>query len=255
MSEHELPAGVRVALWGTGVLQGRVPVDELPRRALPDVDEVSGLVEGMRLWASLGERAVLVALPRPGDVAGMPRGPVELVDAATRAQECVFVPQLGGALVPTLETFGPEGDQGWSARWTAYPAEPVPTHRIEALDLGQIELGLRTALAGSTEELLRAGAPPFGPHADRGAARARAVRDGAGSWGLPDGLPPRALRAIDLAGTVLRLADAGLDAVTGSLDAATTAVRAEVLRRLQSRATTALADATNAAALHLAYRS
>src|SRR5690606_18453431 len=168
---------------------------------------------------SLGERAVLVALPRPGDVAGMPRGPVELLDAATRSQECVFVPAVGGALVPTIEPFGPEGDRGWMARWTAYPAEPVPTHRIEALDLGQTELGLRTDLTALTEQLARTGAPPFGPDAERGVARARAVRDGAGSWGLPGGLPPRALRVVDLAGTVLRLADAGLDSVTGSLDA------------------------------------
>lgn len=255
MSEHELPASVRVALWGTAVLAGRLPAAELVRRALPDLDECVGLVEGVQLWASLGERVVLVALPRPGDLSGMPQGPAGLVDAATRTQECVFVPGVGGALVPSLEPFGPEGDQGWMARWTAYPAEPVPTHRIEALDLGQTELGLRTELTELTERLLRAGAPPFGPAAERGAARARAVRDGAGSWGLPDGLPPRALRVVDLAGTVLRLADAGLDTVTASLDAATTAARDEVLRRLQTRATSALADATNAAALHLAFRS
>lgn len=255
MSEHELPASVRVALWGTAVLGGRVPADQLPRRALPDLDECTGLVEAVELWASLGERAVLVALPRPGDVSGLPRGPVELVDAATRAQECVFVPAVGGGLVPTVEPFGPEGDRGWIARWTAYPAEPVPTHRIEALDLGQTELGLRTELTDLTEQLLRTGAPPFGAAAERGAARARAVQDGAGGWGLPEGLPPRALRVVDLAGTVLQLADAGLDAVTGSLDTATTVARADLLRRLQARATTALADATNAAALHLAFRS
>lgn len=255
MSEHELPAGVRVSLWGTVVLGGRLPAAELPRHALPDLDECAGLVEMVELWAALGERVLLVALPRPGDVSGMPRGTVELVDAATRAQECVFVPGVGGALVPTLEPFGPEGDRGWIARWTAYPAEPVPTHRIEALDLGQTELVLRTQLDELTERLLRAGAPPFGPAAQRGAARARAVRDGGGRWGLPDGLPARALRVLDLAGTVLRLADAGLDSVNGSLDAATTASRSDLLRRLQARAASALADATNAAALHLAFRS
>ena len=31
----------------------------------------------------------------------------------------------------------------WLSRWTAYDAEPVATHRLEALNLGQTELALR----------------------------------------------------------------------------------------------------------------
>lgn len=76
-----------------------------------------------------------------------------------------------------------------------------------------------------------------------------------GAWGLPDGLPPRAVRTIDLAGTVLTMADAGLGAVTGSVDASSVARRSEILHRIRSRAAAALADAANAAALHLAFRS
>ena len=85
MPHHELPASVRVALWSTTVLTGRLPAGELPRRALPDLDECVGLVETVRTWADLGEHAVLVALPRPGDLTGMPSGPAELPAAATRA--------------------------------------------------------------------------------------------------------------------------------------------------------------------------
>ncbi len=254
MPDHELPASVRVALWATEALHGRLPVDQLPRRALPDVDECAGLVEQVRLWAGLGERAVLVALPRPGDLSGMPQGPVDLVAAATRSEECVFVPALGGALVPELTTFGPEGDRGWMATWTAYPSEPVATHRVEALDLGQTELALRRELADLTEALVRAGSPAFGPVAERGAARARAAR-AAADWGLPDGLPPRATRVVDLAGTVLVLADAGLDTVPHSLDSSSAVGRGEVLRRLRSHAARALAEATNVAVLERAYRS
>jgi hypothetical protein len=62
------------------------------------------------------------------------------------------------------------------------------------------------------------------------------------------------VRVIDLAGTVLTLTDAGLDTVTSSLDASTVSRRADLLRRLQARAAHALADATNAASMHLAYR-
>lgn len=254
MSDHELPASVRVSLWSTLALTGRIGVTEIPRLALPDVDESVGLVEAVRLWGSLGEQVVLAALPRPGDHTGMPNGSPELVDAATHAQECVYVPAVGGALVPELSTFGPQGDQGWMATWTSYPADPVPTHRIEALDLGQIELLLRSELSELTEQLLAAGPVPFGSLAERGAARARSARDGARSWGLPDGLPQRAVRVIDLAGTVLTMADAGLDAVPASLDSATARARGPLLSRLQRHATRALADATNVAALHLAFR-
>lgn len=255
MVDHELPASVRVALWATQVLTGDLPAPDLPRRALPDVDECVGLVEQVGTWRDLGERAVLVALPRPGDLHGMPQASPELVDAATAAEECVLVPGVGGALVPSLSVYGPAGDQGWLATWTAYPAAPVATHRVEALDLGQTELALRRELAELTEALAGAGAPPFGAAADRGAARARAVTGRAGRWGLPEGMPPRSARVIDLAGTVLRVADSGLETVTASLDSATTVRRGELLRRLQQQAARALADATNVAVLHLAYRA
>lgn len=255
MADHELPASVRAALWGTEVLRGRLPADELDRRALPDVDVVSGLAGQVGLWRDLGERALLVALPRPGDLGGMPQGSPDLLAAATAAQECLFVPGVGGALVPELETFGPPGDQGWRATWTAYPAAPLATHRVEALDLGQTELALRQELAALTQELVQAGAPPFGAAAERGAARARDAGRGTAAWGLPGGMPPRAVRVVDLAGTVLTMADAGLESAAHSADASSVVRRDEVLRRLRSLASRALADATNAAALHLAYRT
>ncbi|WP_134773445.1 hypothetical protein [Ornithinimicrobium flavum] len=255
MSGHVLPASVRVALWGTAALAGRVPVAKVPERALPDLDACTGLREQLGLWRDLGERVVLVALPRAGDVTGLPRGGPDLLAAATRAQECVLVPGLGGALVPHLEQFGPPGDRGWSVRWEAFPADPLPTHRVEALDLGQVELGLRAGLAEQTAVLTAVGGVPFGGGAETSSARARAaVRTGTlgGSWGLPDGVPPRAARVVDLAGTVLELADAGLDDGAQSLDAGTTTTRTRALRDLQAAATRALADATNAAALALA---
>ena len=175
MSEHTLPASVRVALWGTAALAGQLPVEEVPHRALPDIDECTGLVEPLSLWRDLGERAVLVALPRPGDVVGVPRGTPDLLGAATAAEECVLVPGVGGALVPNVEQFGPEGDQGWIVRWEKFAADPVPTHQVEALDLGQVELGLRTHLADQTQALTSVGGVPFVDAAAAHASRARAA--------------------------------------------------------------------------------
>ena len=71
----ELPASVRVAAWVTHAWAGGVTLTEAVERALPDVDHTEGLVEQLRLWRDLGEAAVLVALPSPGDLAGL--GPLQ----------------------------------------------------------------------------------------------------------------------------------------------------------------------------------
>lgn len=251
MSEHVLPASVRVALWATESFTVGHSLLKLPPRALPGIDLVQGLIAPLTAWRDLGEPAVLVALPRPGVLGGLPSGSADMVAAATAAQECVLAPGLGAVLVPTLETYGPEGDQGWAARWASYDAQPVPVHRVEALDLGQTELSLRQELALLTEELARVGAPPLAAEEGVRGLRRR-LASGHGPWGLPDGLPPRVLRVIDLAGTVLALADAGLEPGQDSVDATSTGRRGVLLARLRDLATSALADAANVGALHLA---
>lgn len=251
MPDRELPASVRVALWATAALSGQVEVATVGPRALPDLDDCTGLDETLSLWQSLGERAVLVALPRPGDLTSLPPSGPDLQAAAAAAQECVYIPGLGGALVPTLEQYGPESDRGWAVRWQAYAAEPVATHRVEALDLGQVELGLRTELAHLTDALLAAGGAPFGPEVGAVLSRTRGVGEDR-RWGLPEGMPGRAARVVSLAGTVLTLADAGLDPALDSLDLATTRTRSQTLLQLQRTASMALVDAANTAVLHLA---
>lgn len=250
MSEHALPASVRVALWATESFADGSSLLNLPPKALPGVDLVQGLIAPLTAWRDLGEPAVLVALPRPGALGALPSGTAELFAAATAAQECVLAPGLGSVLVPRLEPYGPEGDQGWSARWGSFDARPVPVHRVEALDLGQTELLLRRELAVLTEELTRVGAPPLAAEEGIRGLRRR-MSSGHGPWGLPGGLPPRVLRVIDLAGTVLALADAGLGPGQESIDVSSTGRRTVLLTRLRDLATAALEDATNVGALHL----
>src|ERR1035437_4055841 len=107
-----LPVCVRLALWATAAYAGQLTVGQAVDRTHPDVDHVSGDLDRLSLWRDLGERAVLVALPRPGNLSGMPRGSAELIAAATDAGECVYVPGIGAALVPTIENFGLPDDQG-----------------------------------------------------------------------------------------------------------------------------------------------
>jgi hypothetical protein len=243
---------VRLALWTTRAWAGGASVPEAVARAMPDVDHVGGDLDRLTLWQELGEQALLVSLPAPGDLHGMPRADRTAQGAAASAGECVFVPRLGGVLVPTVSTFGSGrdggADVGTRVDWAAYDSEPVPRHRVEALDSSQLERHLREELLVATADLEATGGQPF----DREAAREMADTALGGHWGLPPGLPGRAAHVIVLAGTVGRVVDVALSTPDGGLSAAHSAARESHLRRLQRVADHALADATNAACAVLA---
>ncbi|MDE9364471.1 hypothetical protein PZ938_02555 [Luteipulveratus sp. YIM 133132] len=243
-----LPASVRLSLWVTAAYAGHLDLDDALGHALPDVDHVTGATDRLRLWQDLGERVLCVALPRPGQLATLPRGNPELIGAATDAGECVFVPAIGGALVPVIEEFGPEGDTGTQVTWSAYDADPVPAHLLEAMDESEIERTLREHLVDATQELDALDAKPWAGSPLRAMADERtAMRE----WGLPPGLPGRALRIIQLAGTVAAACDFALEH-SQVHDATTDARRHRLLLDLLGGAETALAHATTAAAQSLA---
>lgn len=248
----ELPASVRLSLWTTHAWATGSPVADAIARALPDIDHVAGDLDRLSLWRELGEQALLVALPAPGDLVGMPAASAEGQGAAAIGGECVFVPALGGLLVPTVSTFGSGTtgglDLGTRVDWTAYDAHPVPRHRIEALEPSQLERHLREEIRTATEEIDAVGGQPFG------AAAARELADAAmgGRWGLPPGLPGRAARVISLAGTISTVVAVALEAGDGALTATEAGVRHRLLQRLQRASDRALADATNAACAVLA---
>lgn len=244
-----LPVSVRLALWATAGYAGRLPVDDIVGRAHPDLDHVCGDLDRISLWRDLGERVVLVALPRPGKLSGMPRGSPELIDAATEAGECVYVPGVGGALVPTIETFGPADDHGTQVRWTAYDADPVPTHVLEALSLGEIELRFRQDLQEATARIDALDTKPWN-------ARLRSLADDlpAAAWGLPGDLPRRAVRMIEMAANVGVATELGLTVQAESqvLTSQLTEQRRRLLTDLDAIADTAMAAAATVAALSLA---
>jgi len=228
-----------------------MPLEGAVRTALPDVDHVAGDLDRLSLWHDLGERALLVALPAPGDLAGVPRAAAEAQAAAAEEGECVFVPGLGGMLVPRVSTFGSATgglDVGTRVDWTAYDADPVPQHRVEALEASQLERHLLSHLRDATETLDELGGRPFAAEA----AREVADQSLGGRWGLPPGLPGRAARVITLAGTVSRVVDVALEVGDGALTAHGSTRRQVVLARLRRESERALADATNAACAVLA---
>src|SRR6478735_11103886 len=185
----ELPASVRLALWVTAAWRGELPTKEALTRSFPDLDHVAGDLARLDVWRDLGEGALFVALPRAGDTSGMPRASGAATAHAAEAGECVYVAGIGGLLVPTLTSFGPEGDVGHRIDWTAYEAEPVPRHRLEMLDLRDVERTLLTRLAEHTTRLAEIGGQPWGQE-----ARAAAQTDlDTKLWGVPRSTPGRAL--------------------------------------------------------------
>ena len=246
-----LPASVRLALWATASFSGRSRLEDVLARALPDVDHVDGdVLARLQLWRDLGERAVLVALPRAGDLRGMPRGSAEFAAAAATAGECVYVPGMGGALVPRLEVYGPEVDQGTRVTWSAYDTDPVPAHTLEALSLSEIERELRSELIELTEALDGLDAKPWAGSSDLRASADE--RLGGRGWGLPEGLPQRATSVMTLAAQVGTITDVGLAHVGHAVSAHGTERRRALLSDLQGAADRALAAAATVASLSLA---
>lgn len=251
----ELPASVRLALWVTAAWKGDSPsltVEQAVERAHPDIDHVAGDLDRLALWHELGEQALFVALPRSGDLTSLPGMSSHVRDLAVESGEAVYAAGLGSVLIPRTSTFGSATDSGWRIDWSAHDADPVPTHRIEQLDIGTIERDLKAGLADLTTRLEEVGAPSWASTAST--ASMAAAMDSAAEWAVPD-LPPRVRRTIGLAadiGTVVNAAHAGDHVTSGAVTAASATGREWLLRDVAALADRALAQATNVGVMTLA---
>ncbi|MEO7267637.1 MAG: hypothetical protein ABIW49_00310 [Knoellia sp.] len=247
----ELPASVRIALWVTSAWATGESFESAIEAALPDIDAVGSGIHTLDLWHDLGERTVLLALPTSGDITSLPTCGGEARDAAVEAEECLIAPGLGALLVPTMSTFGPSGgtgpDTGTRLDWTAYDCDPVPTHRVEALDPRESIRMLTTTVLQMTEQLDTLGGQPFD------AVSARETLPRPGSWALPDRLPSQALRAITFAAAISTAAAAGLDGPQDGPDSWTQQRRLDLLRDLRRVSERALVDAANAGVAAVAH--
>lgn len=247
----ELPASVRIALWVTSAWARGETLDSAIESALPDIDAVGSGVHTLDLWHDLGERTVLVSLPTSGDITSLPSSGADARAAAVDAEECLVAPGLGALLVPTWSAFGAPGatgaDTGTRLDWTAYDCDPVPVHRVEALDPRESTRLLTTTVLEMTARLDALGGQPFD------AVSAREAVPRAGTWALPDELPGQALRAITFAAAISTAAAAGLDGPQDGPDGRTLQGRLDVLRDLRRVAERALVDATNAGVAAVAH--
>ncbi len=243
-----LPLCARAALWATAVLTGRTPLDQARSRAYAGVTDVTGTLPEPDSWPARGETAVLLALPRPGSFIGMPRAPRESLAAALDAGECLVAPTVGGVLVPTIEQFGPVGDTGRLLTWTDHPAEPLPRHVVEALDLSELDRSLTEVVRDAAERVQALGGIPWRPPVMT--TRRTDIR----ATVLPDSVPPRAARLLVDAAVVHAVALDGLalEQDGAAADAATSSQRAAVFRTVLDTANDTLAGAVNVAAMALA---
>ena len=244
-----LPIVVRCALWGTRWLGGQGDLDDVVGNVHAGAaTDIAGRFEAtLRDWAERGETAVFLALPRPGLLTGMPRAPLAVTAAATEAGQAAYAPTVGGALVPTLTRFGPEGDTGVLVTWAAHQTEPVPRHIAEAPDVGDLSRRLTEAVQEATNRLATVGGIPW-----RGGEANPPPRSSLP--GLPRGLAPRPVHLLDRAVEVRALALSGLhvEAKGAALDATTSAVRTATLRALLVEAEAAVVGATNVLAMSIA---
>lgn len=191
----DLPRSVRLALWATAALDGRVEPDRAvaaatgddePHRLTGDDLPVSADPLGPGLADLLDQlrgrvTAVRAVLPVPGDARGL-AGPVAAARAAVEAEEAVVTVPSGvttaHVLVPEVTCFGSELEPGCQVTWVSYRVDDAPSPSALP-QLSDAERAMREA----TEALASLDVARW---RDDAADRIAMVRDG----GLPGGLIP-----------------------------------------------------------------
>lgn len=158
-------ASVRFTVWANAVLAGGCDPDTAARRILGDDvgHQIAGLGDqtapvtlpvALNLLRSGGARAVHLALPVPGDPAGL-AGPPPFNEAALDAGEATIVtgitPSAPEVLLPGEREPGLgliPSYVGPAVQWTVMPARTPPPS-----DLGEADRGLRAALIEAAESL------------------------------------------------------------------------------------------------------
>jgi hypothetical protein len=245
-----LPVSVRLSLWVTAAFAAGTPVARAFAQAAPDAGSIDAPVDRVEAWRAVGEGALFAAAPRAGDATSAPAGPPEFFAAACDAGECVFSPSVGGALVPAVTTYGPDGDQGLAVTWAAYPTEPLPTHVAQAWSLRDATELLRRSVTESVEALEALDLSPWPSRglrslAERSLGEARAL-------GLPPGVPPRAVALIVEAARIGDACDLALSHLDVTHSLAGYHAQMQQVRRLRQACDSALVTATNVGAATLA---
>jgi hypothetical protein len=241
-----MPRSARLAVWASSWLGGQVTLEELVARvqgddephlvtALPVAAGSGSLRDVLRLLRKDGARAMRVALPRPGDpdgLAGPPSLNIEAVDAG-EAVLCVGAPV---ALVPTVLTFGPPGDQGHQVNWNWHAANPPPPRP----SLAEVDNALSTEIIAAGSTLTQLDVAAWQPAAGR---LLDDLRDARAAEPLPRPFPRAAQALAAKSMRVLAVVDLALTGDGLALTAASAHTRHAALLPLERAARHGLAAA------------
>src|SRR5690606_21907515 len=109
---------------------------------------------------------------------------------------------VGGLSTPRLVHFG-AADDGLAVRWESHDADPVPAHRLAGIDLADADRQLRQAVHAVADDLGDGGwVDAWQPQPPTLSER---------QWALPGDLPDRVRGLLVRAGSVLEIADRGLE--------------------------------------------
>jgi hypothetical protein len=244
-----LPRSVRLAAWADSWFAGQVTLDEVVARVqgddephtvtgLPTGRQPGSLSAGLGCVRASGVHALRAVLPRPGDPHGL-AGPPELTVEAVAAGEAVVCVGAPVALIPTVSTFGPPGDQGHRVNWAWHQSDPPPLG--PSLKEAEQALSYELIAAGST--LSRLDVAAWRPEV---AQLLDDIRAGHAAEPLPRPYPPAAQALAARAARVLAVVDVALSDVGLSLTAASAHARREALVPLERSARQGLVAACNA---------
>ncbi|MCH9667067.1 MAG: hypothetical protein K0U76_08845 [Actinomycetia bacterium] len=181
----------------------------------PDLDDVGAvsLLQTMRAAArpAAAPPAIMLALPVPGDVRGLPPGTQFARDAVASGEAIVVgQPENAIGLVPDLEypdSPAGNGDAEFefepdlcALSWTVYslPTGPVPVH----LDLGEAEYALRDAVRAAADALGALRASGSGAEFADPRRVVEQVLESTQAHRIPDHAPSRAVRVLENAAHV-----------------------------------------------------
>ena len=237
--EDLLPAG-RLAAWGTAALTGAVSPDEAADAVagphdpghrvsgLPGEDTPVTLPYALARLRALGATGLRLALPRPGDVSGLP-GPAGTNAAALDAGAAVVT--LGGCHLALV----PDG----RATWTTHPA--VPDLRARPT-VREAERALGSAVRDAAAELARLDVARWDP----AAAEVVQGRGASGRTSLPSPADPAAHALLAQGLRIARLVEVALASDGAAVSGSESSARRQVLRDLGDAARHAVEAACSA---------
>lgn len=246
-----LPRSARLATWGGAWLRGDVELPDVLARVhsddephdVVDAPATSGAVSldvALQALREAGTTAFRVALPVPGDPSGL-GGPPDLNADAVDAGEAVVAVGAPFALVPSVQAFGPPGDQGHLVTWTCRPANPPPLGE----PVTDAEKALAAELLDAGDTLARLDVASWRPEV---AALLHDIRNATSGEPLPRTFPARAQTLAARSSRILAVVGFALDDDGGALTANAAGSRRAALSPLERAARHALAAACNALA-------